>query len=344
MSRNHMHFAKGYNFQNDSTDSSNQVISGMRNTCEIYIEIDPVLALRSGIAIYESYNGVILTEGYQGNLPVCFFKDVYVRADKLEKYKEMIGETLFDLENKDMKPNTDPYLAGPLLDISHIDTNKKLNNQKILVMKNRFSPNLINYFSKKYFFILDFEANCIEGASMNPQEIIEFPVVPVNTLTREIETDKIFHTYVKPEHYAITKFCTELTGITQETVDKGIKLSDAIQAFEKHIVSLGISEDDFVFVTCGEWDFKTCLKKEAGFKGMKLPRYLKRYINIKKIFGCITQKFHKIGMVEMLDHFKLKLEGKHHSGIDDSKNIAKILIELLNKGGIIPHIFITELP
>lgn len=32
----------------------------------------------------------------------------------------------------------------------------------------------------------------------------------------------------------------------------------------------------------------------------------------------------------MLDGLKLKLEGTHHSGIDDSKNIARIAYKLVN--------------
>ena len=35
------------------------------------------------------------------------------------------------------------------------------------------------------------------------------------------------------------------------------------------------------------------------------------------------------GMRTMLEHFHLSLNGRHHSGIYDSKNIANILIKLL---------------
>lgn len=37
----------------------------------------------------------------------------------------------------------------------------------------------------------------------------------------------------------------------------------------------------------------------------------------------------------MLDHFSIKLEGKHHSGIDDSKNIASILLHILKSDFLI---------
>jgi len=34
----------------------------------------------------------------------------------------------------------------------------------------------------------------------------------------------------------------------------------------------------------------------------------------------------------MLQIFNLKLDGRHHSGIDDARNIAKIVIELIKDG------------
>ena len=40
-------------------------------------------------------------------------------------------------------------------------------------------------------------------------------------------------------------------------------------------------------------------------------------------------------MKSMLNEQKIQLVGKHHSGIDDSRNISKIILELLNKDYII---------
>lgn len=37
-------------------------------------------------------------------------------------------------------------------------------------------------------------------------------------------------------------------------------------------------------------------------------------------------------MTEMLKTFGLELEGRHHSGIDDVYNIARVTIELLKRG------------
>lgn len=66
---------------------------------------------------------------------------------------------------------------------------------------------------------------------------------------------------------------------------------------------------------------------------------MKNYINIKKQFPKQYYPFKpKEGdnrlpdMVGMLQGMNLKLDGHHHSGIDDSKNIAKVVIALLQKG------------
>ncbi len=37
-------------------------------------------------------------------------------------------------------------------------------------------------------------------------------------------------------------------------------------------------------------------------------------------------------MVWMLDQVGLKLEGRHHSGLDDSRNIGRIWIKMLEDG------------
>lgn len=45
MQRNHIHFAVGY-------PGEEEVISGMRKTCEVFIELDVELALKNGIELY----------------------------------------------------------------------------------------------------------------------------------------------------------------------------------------------------------------------------------------------------------------------------------------------------
>ncbi len=69
MNRNHIHFAPG-------VPKEEGVISGMRKSCDMYIEIDMAAAMKDGIKFYISTNKVILTEGEEGVLSPKYFKKV----------------------------------------------------------------------------------------------------------------------------------------------------------------------------------------------------------------------------------------------------------------------------
>ncbi|CAG7815611.1 unnamed protein product [Allacma fusca] len=68
--RNHIHFAPG-------EPGSEGVISGMRNSVEIYIYINLKLALQDGLKFFRSDNNVVLTPGNQnGILEPKYFEKV----------------------------------------------------------------------------------------------------------------------------------------------------------------------------------------------------------------------------------------------------------------------------
>jgi ERI1 exoribonuclease 3 len=176
-----------------------------------------------------------------------------------------------------------------------------------------------------YYFVLDFEANCIENGRLVCQEIIEFPVGVVNPNSYCIENT--FHHYVRPEVVpTLTDFCTQLTGITQGQVSDALTLSEVLDKFDIW-VNENYSSANWVFVTCGDWDLRTCLPREANFKKIQYKPYFKSYINIKKVFPNNPK-----GMLEMLQAMKIPHTGRHHSGIDDVRNIAEVLIGMLRAG------------
>lgn len=212
-----------------------------------------------------------------------------------------------------------------------------------------------------FLAILDFEATCnnVKPAPY-PQEIIEFPTILLNVETGQVES--VFHTYIKPDvHPTLTPFCTELTGIRQEKVDHGISLANALglhQAWleENHVVSVGCpnsrfthqtannnvdtADDDnddkyknFAYVTCGDWDLATCLPKQMKhWQGCPTPPAGFAYwINIKKPFYDLYG-IKKVGMAGMLRELGLQLQGRHHSGIDDCRNIVRICQQMLQDG------------
>ncbi|CAJ1938926.1 unnamed protein product [Cylindrotheca closterium] len=199
-----------------------------------------------------------------------------------------------------------------------------------------------------FLVIVDFEATCNDSNGgknppIKPQEIIEFPAVLLNVKTGAIEGE--FHHYLLPDvHPKLSSFCTELTGISQEAVDEGISLKNALYLHSEWINKHNLTNDhkvnynqdegekfQFLYVTCGDWDLKTCLPNQLAHHNQTVPQMFSNWVNIKKAYG----KFYKrkaLGMITMLEDLDLKLEGRHHSGIDDSRNIARICTRMLKDG------------
>ncbi|CAF0942089.1 unnamed protein product [Rotaria sp. Silwood1] len=197
------------------------------------------------------------------------------------------------------------------------------------------SNNSVKQQNYDYFLVLDFEATCDEDKKINPIEIIEFPVLKINARTFECES--IFHTYVTPTvNPQLTKFCTNLTGITQDMITNQPKFDDVLKNFHLWLTNEKLLEPNvkFIFVTCGDWDLYTMLPSQCNYFRLPRAEYFNEWINIKKSFQKATSKFARGGMMGMLKDLNIQHTGRHHSGIDDCKNIAEILKQLAERGYI----------
>ena len=103
-------------------------------------------------------------------------------------------------------------------------------------------------------------------------------------------------------------------------------IDQTLEELDRWISKLNyLKDDNFAFVTCGDWDLRTCLKQEAKEKRLYIKNYLRKYINIKKYYSKIIGEG-STGMMAMLNKLGIKHEGQHHSGIDDVKNITNICL------------------
>ncbi|KAJ8772823.1 hypothetical protein K2173_028000 [Erythroxylum novogranatense] len=75
MQRLHVHFACGL-------PADGAVISGMRGDVNLLIFLDVAKALEEGMKLYISDNGVILTEGFEGVVPVKYFQKIESWPDR----------------------------------------------------------------------------------------------------------------------------------------------------------------------------------------------------------------------------------------------------------------------
>ncbi|XP_034230803.1 ERI1 exoribonuclease 3-like [Thrips palmi] len=188
----------------------------------------------------------------------------------------------------------------------------------------------------KYFLVVDFEATC-DDAFIPDMEIIEFPCFKVNANT--FETLDTFHMYVRPVIRPIlTPFCTSLTGIHQDMVDDKLTFPEVLDKFLAWVnasdVDLRTPHPNSCFVTCGDWDFMKMLPNQCKLSGTPIPQFMTSWINIKKSFLNATGLYPH-GIKDMLRQLNLQHEGRLHSGIDDCKNIIKIMQGIAERG----HVF-----
>jgi ERI1 exoribonuclease 3 len=160
---------------------------------------------------------------------------------------------------------------------------------------------------------------------------MQFPMCVLNTRTLEVEAE--FHTYVRPvRHPRLTPFCTQLTGIEQARVDPAPTFPEVWARYQQWLAALGVSEQtaQAAVVTCGDWDLKTMLPAQLELSGLsRAPLIMRRWINVKKLFQLHYRTVHAGDMVGMLRHLHLPLEGRHHSGIDDARNITRVVKRML---------------
>lgn len=182
-----------------------------------------------------------------------------------------------------------------------------------------------------YVCVIDYEATCSDTQINYPHEIIEFPVVLVNMKTLTIEES--FQSYCKPKlNPNLSAFCKSLTGITQEKVNEAdefpLVLSKVSEWFDKY--QLG-SKYSFAIATDGPWDMQKFLNMQCEHSDIEYPEWGKSWIDVRKLFSNWFG-VRRCGILKMLDLLGLSFEGNQHCGLDDSINIARIMIKLANAG------------
>lgn len=174
------------------------------------------------------------------------------------------------------------------------------------------------------YIIFDLEATCWDTHDHSPNEIIEIGAVCIDEQKQVVGE---FGTFIKPViHPILSKFCTELTTITQDMIQDAPLFPEAVGKFREWIASFG---DDYWLCSWGFYD-KTQFKKDCELHQQD-TKWLKQHISIKHQHAKIIGLEKGIGMNMALEREKLVLEGTHHRGLDDAKNIAKLFLKYFDK-------------
>jgi inhibitor of KinA sporulation pathway (predicted exonuclease) len=169
------------------------------------------------------------------------------------------------------------------------------------------------------YLVIDVEATCDDKNAVprDQMEIIEFGAVLCDAETLKPLGE--FQSFVRPvRHPTLTPFCRQLTGITQAQVDAAPKLPDALAALTRELFGPGV-----VFCSWGNYD-RNQIRQDCAYHRVPYP-FGPDHINLKQQFSEARRLPRELGMAAALREVGLRLQGAHHRGIDDARNIARLL-------------------
>jgi len=171
-----------------------------------------------------------------------------------------------------------------------------------------------------YYLIVDLEATCSDDGAVPKyeMEIIEIGAVIQSSQTFEIESE--FQTFVRPvRHRRLTAFCTELTGIRQDMVADALLFPEALESFKKWMGQF----HDALFCSWGDYD-RNQFWQDCEYHQVEYP-FRSGHRNLKAEFARVLNLRKKLGIAQALRHLGLTFEGSHHRGLDDARNIARMV-------------------
>ncbi|KAL5061746.1 hypothetical protein RYX36_023483 [Vicia faba] len=193
--------------------------------------------------------------------------------------------------------------------------------------------NKIRSHNLDFFLVLDLEGKV---------EILEFPVLMVSAKTLQVE--HIFHRFVRPSSMTEQRINEYIEGkygkigVDRVWHDTAIPFKKVIEEFEAWLMQqklwIGGELNRAAFVTCGNWDLKTKVPQQCEVSRIKLPSYFMEWINLKDIYLNFYNR-RAPGMVTMMKQLQIPLVGSHHLGIDDTKNITRVLQHMLVDGALV---------
>ncbi len=166
--------------------------------------------------------------------------------------------------------------------------------------------------------VIDIEATCWNGPTPEGQrnEIIEIGIATIDVAAgRRVDRHGIL---VRPEHSAVSPFCTELTTLTQADVDAGIPFADACA-----LLRTRFKAHQRVWASWGEYD-RLQFERQCAAEAVPYP-FGTRHLNAKTLYALAHGLDREPGMAGALAHAGIPLEGTHHRGVDDAWNIAALL-------------------
>lgn len=169
--------------------------------------------------------------------------------------------------------------------------------------------------------LVDLECTCDQEQKLarEQMEIIEVGAVVGELVPSGFTYVDQVQLYVRPEHNpSLSHFCTELTGIEQAVVDRSPLLAAALADLADFINR----HRPHVWASWGQFD-RHQLERETAAKAIGNPLQSLPHHNIKRLFGRSNGQ--PLELKQALAFTGLPFAGRLHSGLDDARNIGRLI-------------------
>lgn len=174
--------------------------------------------------------------------------------------------------------------------------------------------------------VVDLEATCCDRGTI---PVTEMEIIEVGAVVARSDGSVLasFERRVRPVlHIKLTQFCTSLTGIEQRDIDDAETLPAVLAAMSDWLQSAapgGLMR----WASWGAYDFRQFQQdlRRHGIAGC-LPD---QHLNLKKLFAkqqCLKKR---PALSTALALTGLQFDGRPHHALDDARNAARLLPEVL---------------
>ncbi|KAJ3290381.1 hypothetical protein HK104_006820, partial [Borealophlyctis nickersoniae] len=193
-----------------------------------------------------------------------------------------------------------------------------------------------------YIIAIDLEATCDENHAdptalkvpRDKGEVIELSYAVVSVPERSIVHQR--QNFVRPVETQLTPFCTQLTGITEETLQDADTLRAAVEDLISFIQTH--PQSTFCLMAHGEWDLRYQLPRECREKGIALPAQFSVFFDairetnrVLSLSAGSPRQANSTSLLGLCKALGVPHEGRVHSGLDDALTVAKIAIACLQR-------------
>ncbi|KAF9246588.1 ribonuclease H-like domain-containing protein [Melanogaster broomeanus] len=218
------------------------------------------------------------------------------------------------------------------------------------------------------FLVVDVEATCLQGAGFEwPNEIIEWPVCLLRWKDKspkgkasQLEIVDEFRSFVRPTwRPQLSQFCTDLTGITQAQVNHAPTFPKVIEIFARFLAQHGLIDPKngrplqrFCWCSDGPFDVRDFVVKQCFISNIPMPSWLKGdVLDVRRLVSiwvatnepsdsqqirtrlATSYHFRSLNIPQQLRALGLApFQGRLHCGIDDTRNITRVIIEIARRG------------